>query len=137
MKRVKINIRKAFPAMDWPKKAKQTLAGIFCGKTCPKIKLGSELRILMSGCLLGLLTCTLSAQTKSLKVAAEFHPTQEADYTTTKVYVDEVAGTSVPRDFHKIVEYYMQHYESVIKRLFNENGYEIVKDEPAEALKEQ
>ena len=96
MKRVKINIRKAFPAMDWPKKAKQTLAGIFCGKTCPKIKLGSELRILMSGCLLGLLTCTLSAQTKSLKVAAEFHPTQEADYTTTKVYVDEVAGTSVP-----------------------------------------
>jgi len=77
MKTVKIMSHEAFP-------------------TRKSSKTGKELQILMTGCLLGLLTCTLSAQTKSLKVAAEFHPTQEADYTTTKVYVDEVAGTSVP-----------------------------------------
>lgn len=34
-------------------------------------------------------------------------------------------GTHVPKDFNKIVEYYMQHYENIIKRLFEENGYEI------------
>ena len=36
------------------------------------------------------------AQTKSLKVSAEFHPDQEANYTTTKVYVDEISGNNVP-----------------------------------------
>lgn len=35
-------------------------------------------------------------QTKSLKINAEFHPEQEADYTTTKVYIDETVGTTVP-----------------------------------------
>ena len=34
-------------------------------------------------------------------------------------------GETVPKDFNKIVEYYMQHYENIIKRLFEENGYEI------------
>ena len=34
-------------------------------------------------------------------------------------------GESVPKDFNKIVEYYMQHYENIIKRLFEENGYQI------------
>ena len=59
------------------------------------------------------------------------------DFKKLEVLKCTMGGTSVPRDFHKIVEYYMQHYESVIKRLFNENGYEIVKDEPEEAPKEQ
>ena len=34
-------------------------------------------------------------------------------------------GASAPKDFNRIVEYYMQHYENIIKRLFEENGYEI------------
>ena len=38
-------------------------------------------------------------------------------------------GTTVPRDWDRIVGYYHQHYASTIERLFNENGYEIVKPE--------
>ena len=40
-----------------------------------------------------------------------------------------MGGVQVPKDFHRIVEYYMQHYENIIQRLFAENGYEIVKNE--------
>ena len=44
-------------------------------------------------------------------------------------------GTSVPRDWDRIVGYYHQHYASTIERLFNENGYEIVKpEEPKPAV---
>ena len=96
MKTVKIMSHEAFPAKNWSKTGYQTLVRIFCRPAWFRLKSGKELQILITGCLLGLLTSTLSAQTKSLKVAAEFHPTQEADYKTTKVYVDEVAGTSVP-----------------------------------------
>jgi len=38
-------------------------------------------------------------------------------------------GTTVPRDWDRVVSYYHQHYASTIERLFNENGYEIVKSE--------
>ena len=41
-------------------------------------------------------------------------------------------GVNVPRDFNRIVEYYMQHYENIITRLFAENGYEIVKPQNTE-----
>ena len=44
-------------------------------------------------------------------------------------------GTTVPRDWDRIVSYYYQHYASTIERLFNENGYEIVKpEEPKPAI---
>jgi hypothetical protein len=36
-----------------------------------------------------------------------------------------MGGEQVPKDFNRIVEYYMQHYEATITRLFNENGYEV------------
>lgn len=39
-------------------------------------------------------------------------------------------GETVPKDFNKIVEYYMQHYENIIRRLFEENGYEIDHEGP-------
>lgn len=39
-------------------------------------------------------------------------------------------GETVPKDFNKIVEYYMQHYENIIRRLFEENGYEIELKKP-------
>lgn len=47
------------------------------------------------------------------------------DFKRLTVEKASMGGTTVPRDFDRIVQYYMQHYEATIKRLFNENGYEI------------
>ena len=52
------------------------------------------------------------------------------DFKTLSVLKCSMGGVQVPRDFNRIVEYYMKHYESTISRLFKENGYEIVKPEP-------
>ena len=49
------------------------------------------------------------------------------DFKTLSVLKCSMSGVTVPRDFDRIVEYYHQHYESTITRLFRENGYEIVK----------
>jgi len=49
------------------------------------------------------------------------------DFKQLKVVKCTMNGTSVPRDWDRIVGYYHQHYASTIERLFNENGYEIVK----------
>ena len=49
------------------------------------------------------------------------------DFKTLSVLKCSMSGVTVPRDFNRIVEYYHQHYESTISRLFRENGYEIVK----------
>jgi hypothetical protein len=51
------------------------------------------------------------------------------DFKTLSVLKCSMGGVQVPRDFNRIVEYYMKHYEATISRLFNENGYEIVKPE--------
>jgi len=47
------------------------------------------------------------------------------DFRDLKVVIASMNGVNVPRDFDRIVQYYMQHYESTIKRLFKENGYEV------------
>ena len=47
------------------------------------------------------------------------------DFKKLEVVKCSMGGVVVPRDFNRIVEYYMQHYESTITRLFNENGYEV------------
>ena len=47
------------------------------------------------------------------------------DFKKLSVVKAQLNGTSAPKDFNRIVEYYMQHYENIIKRLFEENGYEI------------
>jgi hypothetical protein len=47
------------------------------------------------------------------------------DFKKLQVVKANLNGESVPKDFNKIVEYYMQHYKSTIERLFKENGYEI------------
>jgi hypothetical protein len=56
------------------------------------------------------------------------------DYQTANVILDfkilsvlkcSMGGVQVPKDFDRIVQYYMQHYESTINRLFKENGYEV------------
>ena len=52
------------------------------------------------------------------------------DFKKLEVVKCSMGGVQVPRNFHKIVEYYMQHYENIIKRLFQENGYEVEYDKP-------
>ena len=47
------------------------------------------------------------------------------DFKKLAVVKAQLGGNSVPKDFNRIVEYYMQHYENIIKRLFEENGYKI------------
>jgi len=47
------------------------------------------------------------------------------DFKKLVVVKAQLDGATVPKDFNRIVEYYMQHYENIIKRLFEENGYEI------------
>lgn len=53
------------------------------------------------------------------------------DFKKLQVVKAHMNGVTVPKDFNKIVEYYIQHYENIINRLFAENGYELVKAAPA------
>jgi hypothetical protein len=52
------------------------------------------------------------------------------DFKSLEVVKAHLNGESAPKDFNRIVEYYMQHYENIIKRLFEENGYEIELKKP-------
>ena len=56
------------------------------------------------------------------------------DFKKLQVVKANLNGESVPKDFNRIVEYYMQHYKSTIERLFKENGYEI--DDNIKEMKE-
>ena len=57
------------------------------------------------------------------------------DFKTLSVLKCSMGGTQLPRDWDRIVGYYHQHYASTIERLFNENGYEMVKpEEPKPAV---
>ena len=47
------------------------------------------------------------------------------DFRTLSVLKCSMGGVNVPRDFDRIVEYYMEHYEATITRLFKENGYDV------------
>jgi hypothetical protein len=61
------------------------------------------------------------------------------DFKKLEVVKASMGGVQVPKDFNRIVEYYMQHYENVIKRLFAENGYqaELVKNEENTSLSQE
>ena len=67
------------------------------------------------------------AVSKSLKRRDHQTANVILDFRTLSVLKCSMNGVQVPRDFNRIVEYYHQHYESTISRLFQENGYEIVK----------
>jgi hypothetical protein len=69
------------------------------------------------------------AVAKSLKTRDHQTANVILDFRTLSVLKCSMGGVQVPRDFNRIVEYYMKHYESTITRLFAENGYEIVKPE--------
>lgn len=47
------------------------------------------------------------------------------DFKKLEVVKASMGGTQVPKNFDTIVQYYMQHYENIITRLFNENGYQV------------
>ena len=47
------------------------------------------------------------------------------DFKTLSVVKCTMGNIQIEKDFHKIVQYYMQFYESIITRLFKENGYEV------------
>lgn len=68
------------------------------------------------------------AVTKNLKVRDIQMANVILDFKKLEVVKCSMGGVQVPKDFHKIVEYYMQHYENIIKRLFQENGYEVEYD---------
>jgi len=47
------------------------------------------------------------------------------DFKKLEVVKASMGGAQVPKNFDTIVQYYMQHYENIITRLFNENGYQV------------
>lgn len=51
------------------------------------------------------------------------------DFKQLEVVKATMNGTTVPKDFNRVVEYYYQYYQSTIDRLFAENGLEVVKKE--------
>jgi hypothetical protein len=68
------------------------------------------------------------AVAKNLKTRDHATANVILDFKKLEVVKCSMGGVVVPRDFNKIVEYYMQHYENIITRLFAENGFK--KDEP-------
>jgi len=66
-----------------------------------------------------------TAVAKNLKMRDHQTASVILDFKKLQVVKAQLNGASVPRDFNRIVEYYMQHYKSTIERLFKENGYEI------------
>jgi len=65
------------------------------------------------------------AVAKNLKTRDHATANVILDFKDLSVLKCSMGGVTVPRDFDRIVEYYMEHYESTITRLFNENGYEV------------
>jgi hypothetical protein len=54
------------------------------------------------------------------------------DFKRLEVVKATMDGTTIPKDFNRVVEYYYQYYQSTIDRLFAENGLEVVKHVPTE-----
>jgi hypothetical protein len=65
------------------------------------------------------------AVAKNLKIQDHQTANVILDFKKMDVVKCSMGGVNVPRDFNRIVEYYMQHYESTITRLFKENGYQV------------
>ena len=59
------------------------------------------------------------------------------DFKKLEVTKASMSGLDVVKNFDTIVAYYMQHYENIITRLFNENGYEVNLEKNEEATETQ
>ena len=65
------------------------------------------------------------AVAKNLKTRDHATANVIIDFKKLEVVKCTMGGVAVPKDFDRIVEYYMEHYESTITRLFKENGYDV------------
>ena len=65
------------------------------------------------------------AVAKNLKLRDHQTANVILDFKDLSVVKCSMGGVTVPRDFDRIIEYYMEHYESTITRLFKENGYDV------------
>jgi hypothetical protein len=59
------------------------------------------------------------------------------DFKKLEVVKATMDGTTIPKDFNRVVEYYYQYYQSTIDRLFAENGLEVVKNTPTEDVADE
>ena len=58
------------------------------------------------------------------------------DFKKLEVVKATMGGLNVPKNFDNLVQYYIQHYEKIITRLFNENGYQVDLEKPNEETTE-
>lgn len=77
-------------------------------------------------------TDEVMAVAKNLKARDIQTATVILDFKKLEVTKASMGGLNVPKNFDNIVQYYMQHYENIITRLFNENGYEVNLEKPNE-----
>ena len=77
------------------------------------------------------MSVTKSLKTRDLQMANVI-----LDFRDLKVVKCSMGGVAVEKNFNRIVEYYLQHYENVITRLFAENGYEIELSKPETKVEE-
>ena len=82
-------------------------------------------------------TDEVMAVTKNLKTRDIQTATVILDFKKLEVTKASMGGVNVPKNFDNIVSYYMQHYEKIITRLFNENGYEVNLERPDAESKAQ
>lgn len=54
------------------------------------------------------------------------------DFRLRRVEKAVLGGEAVPRDWDRLLAYFMQYYENIFKRLAQENGYEIELERPSE-----
>lgn len=59
------------------------------------------------------------------------------DFKKCEVVKASMGGVNVPKNFDNIVQYYIQHYENIITRLFNENGYQVDLEKPNDESKSE
>jgi len=76
------------------------------------------------------------AVTKNLKARDIQCANVILDFKKLEVVKAGMGGLQVPKNFDNLVQYYIQHYESIITRLFNENGYQVSLEKPEEAKDE-
>lgn len=82
-------------------------------------------------------TDEVMAVAKNLKARDIQTATVILDFKKLEVTKASMGGLNVPKNFDNIVGYYMQHYENIITRLFNENGYQVNLDKNEEPTETQ
>ena len=82
-------------------------------------------------------TDEVMAVSKNLKARDIQTATVILDFKKLEVTKASMGGLNVPKNFDNIVGYYIQHYEAIITRLFNENGYQVNLDKNEDTTEPQ